>query len=154
MKTNSKESKGRACLIIGIAGCLIMTATGFAPPEWTQDSRQQQPNTDSPIGTWRGQSKCLVRPSGCRDEDSVYRVAPVAQSRTRVTLAANKVVDGREVNMGTGECSYSPEKHVLNCPLPNGSAVRFEQSGDSLSGTMTLPDGTAWRKIILHRASG
>jgi hypothetical protein len=41
---------------------------------------------------------------------------------------------------------------VLNCPLPNGNTVRFELKGDTLNGTMTLADGTAWRKITLRRS--
>ena len=108
---------------------------------------------DSPIGTWRGQSTCLVRASACRDEDSVYRVAPVEKSETRVTLEANKIENGQEVNMGTSECSYSSSTHVLNCPLPNGSTVRFELKGDTLNGTMTRADGSAWRKIELRRSA-
>lgn len=111
--------------------------------------RADQPNT--PVGTWRGESRCLVRPSACRDEDSVYRIAPVAQSQGKLTLDANKVVDGREVNMGTSECSFVTDTQVLTCPLPNGSTIRFDLKADSLNGTMVLADGTEWRKIALRR---
>jgi hypothetical protein len=111
-------------------------------------------SADGPAGTWRGQSTCLVKPSSCRDEDSVYRVAPVARSTTRFSLEANRIQDGREVNMGTSECSYASAARVLNCPLPNGSTVRFDLKGDALTGTMTLADGTVWRKIALRRSSG
>ena len=104
------------------------------------------------VGTWRGESRCMVTPSSCRDEDSVYRIAAVAQSQTKVTLTANKIVDRREINMGTSECSFSPHTHVLKCPLPNGATIRFELKGDSLNGTMTLSDGTEWRKIALRRS--
>ena len=37
--------------------------------------------------------------------------------------------------------------------LPNGSAVRLQLRGDTIEGTMTLRDGTAWRKISLHRVA-
>jgi hypothetical protein len=111
-------------------------------------------SADVPSGTWRGQSTCLVKPSSCRDEDSVYRIAAVARSETRFTLDANRIQDGREVNMGTSECSYAPATHVLTCPLPNKSTVRFDLTGDALTGTMTLADGTVWRKIALRRSSG
>jgi len=107
---------------------------------------------ESPVGTWRGQSTCQVKASACRDEDSVYRAAAVPKSETRITLSANKIVNGQEVNMGTSECSYSPATHALDCPLPNGNTVRLTLDGDTLNGTMTLADGTAWRKIELRRA--
>jgi hypothetical protein len=122
------------------------TATGRSPSTRTNAA-------DSPIGTWRGQSTCLVKASACRDEDSVYRAAAVAKSETRVALEANKIVDGKEVNMGTSECSYSPATHLLNCPLPNGNTVRFKLKGETLNGTMTLADGTRWRSIALRRSA-
>lgn len=112
-------------------------------------SHADQGNT--PIGAWRGESKCMVTPSACRDEDSLYRIAAVADADTKLTLTADKIVDGKEVDMGASECSFSPDTHVLNCPLPNGSVVRFELKGDSLNGTMTLANGTVWRKIALRR---
>jgi hypothetical protein len=111
----------------------------------------QAPPRNTPVGTWRGDSKCLVTPSACRDEDSVYRIAAIAPSQTKLTLTANKIVDGREISMGTSECSFFPDTHALKCPLPNGSSIRFELKADSLNGTMTLSDGTEWRKITLRR---
>lgn len=128
-----------AVVVFGAVLCLLPVATPDA--------------ADTPIGTWRGQSTCLVKASACRDEDSVYRVAAVEKSETRVTLEANKIADGKEVNMGTSECAYSSSTHVLNCPLPNGSTVRLTLKNDVLSGTMTLADGTAWRTIALRRSA-
>jgi hypothetical protein len=123
--------------VLGAALCLLSATLNAA---------------DSPVGTWRGQSTCQVKASACRDEDSVYRAAAVPKSETRITLSANKIVNGQEVNMGTSECSYSPATHALDCPLPNGNTVRLTLDGDTLNGTMTLADGTAWRKIELRRA--
>ena len=111
----------------------------------------QSDQRNSAVGTWRGPSTCVVTASSCRDEDSLYRIVAVAGSQTKMNLTGNKVVDGREINMGTSECSFSSDTQVLKCPLPNGSAIRFELKGDSLSGTMTLSDGTEWRKIALRR---
>ena len=150
VQTHLKGSNGTVLLSLAAVCWLLLVATNAASPLARQDSRDGQ-NPDSPVGTWRGKSTCVVRPSGCRDEDSVYRVTATAGSDTRVMLAANKLVNGQEVNMGTSECSYSPATRVLRCPLPNGSALRFEISGESLNGTMVLKDGTTWRKIVLHR---
>jgi hypothetical protein len=115
----------------------------------SMSSQTEQRNTA--VGTWRGQSKCVVTASACRDEDSLYRGVAVAGSQTKMTLTADKIVDGREISMGTSECSFSLDTHVLKCPLPNGAAIRFELKGDSLNGTMTLSDGTEWRRIALRR---
>jgi hypothetical protein len=111
----------------------------------------QSDHANNPTGAWRGESRCLVKQSACRDEDSLYRIAAVAHSDAKLTITANKIVDGKEVKMGTSECSFSPDTHLLKCPLPNGSTVTFELKGDSLNGTMTLADGTEWRKIALKR---
>ena len=106
--------------------------------------------TNNPVGTWRGESKCLVKPSACRDEDSVYRVSKTDQP-DKVNLSANKVVDGREVNMGSGDCAYDAKAGSLDCPLPNGNSIHFLIDGDSMEGKFTLRDGTRWRKISLRR---
>jgi hypothetical protein len=126
--------------------CSLLGA-GALPASTQADQR------NTPVGTWRGESKCLVTPSACRDEDSVYRIVAVAQSQTKVTLTANRIVDRTEINMGTSECSFSSATHALKCPLPNGATVRFELKGDSLNGTMTLADGTKWRQITLRRSA-
>lgn len=105
------------------------------------------------VGAWRGESKCVVTQSACHDEDSLYRIAAVAHSDTKLTITGNRIADGKEVNMGTSECSFSPDTRALKCPLPNGSIVALELKGDALNGTMTLADGTEWRKIALRRVS-
>src|SRR5215468_4491210 len=87
--------------------CLIVCSAYMLPGAISVSAGvDQKPGTAfSPVGIWRGESKCVVKPSACRDEDSVYRISAVAQAETRVTLSANKIVDGQEVNMGTSECS-------------------------------------------------
>ena len=138
-------------LLVGLIVCSAYMLCGMMSVSAGVD---QKPGTaSSPVGIWRGESKCVVKPSGCHDEDSVYRISAVAQAETRITLSANKIVDGREVNMWTGECSYSPETRTVGCSLPNGSKVHFQQDGDSLIGEMRMSDGTLWRKISLRRPS-
>jgi hypothetical protein len=109
-------------------------------------------STIRPVGTWKGESTCLVRPSGCNDEDSVYRFSKALQEN-QVTLSANKIVNGKEINMGTGLCEYRAAKSVVECPLPNGSTIHFDVAGDAMQGTMKLKDGKPWRNIRLRRTS-
>ena len=108
-------------------------------------------SASSPVGVWRGQSVCVVKPSACRDEDSVYRISPDPKSEDRVILSGNKMVNGNEVNMGTGDCTYHRNANTLDCPLPGGNSLQLEVNGNSITGKMTLQDGTLWRKISLKR---
>ena len=109
------------------------------------------PSDSSPIGAWRGDSTCLVRPSACTDEDSKYRFAADDSTPDRVRLTAAKVVNDREVVMGTSDCRYDSQKQALDCPLPNDTAMHFDVNGSTMTGTMKLRDGTLWRKIALQR---
>ena len=114
-------------------------------------SAQEPAKTETPVGTWRGESKCLVRPSGCNDEDSLYRFSASGNAPDKLRLSGNKIVSGREVNMGDMDCRYNAKGQKIDCPLRNGASMHFELSGNTINGTMTLGDGTAWRKISLHK---
>lgn len=106
---------------------------------------------NDPAGTWRGESSCVVKPSACRDEDSLYRVSRKGNAPDRVNLSANKIVDGKEVNMGSTECAYNAKLHSIDCPLPKGLSLHLQVSGDATEGKLTLGNGTLWRKISLRR---
>ena len=109
------------------------------------------PKSDKgPVGIWRGESRCVVRPSACNDETALYRIA--ANARDRVMVSAGKIVDRREVSMGSSECSYIVKTHLIDCSLPNGNSLHLEVKGDTIEGTYILRDGTLWRNISLHRA--
>ena len=104
---------------------------------------------ESPEGAWRGQSVCVVRPSACHDEEALYRISRVAANR--LNLSGNKIVDGKEVNMGSGECDYDAKAGTVDCPLPGENSLHLEIKGRSMQGLMTLHDGTVWRKISLRK---
>lgn len=133
-----------AALTIAAGAVSIKNGQGSA------DTSKRQ-SADSPVGTWRGESTCVVKPSACHDEDSVYRISETAQSPNKLTLSGNKIVDGKEINMGSGECAYDAKAGTIDCPLPNGNSIHLEVKGKSMQGTMTLKDGTLWRKISLHK---
>ena len=110
------------------------------------------PKSDKgPVGIWRGESRCVVKPSACNDETALYRIASTS-AQDRVMVSAGKIVNGEEVSMGSSECSYTVKTHVIACSLPNGSSVHLEVKGDTIEGTYTLHDGRPWRNISLHRA--
>lgn len=139
------------CLLLLYPFCITMTAAGGSAELQGESSGKP----DSPAGDWRGMSICQVKPSGCHDEDSLYHVRPTETTPGKFELQADKIVDGEPVTMGTGPCSYDAAKSELSCPIAqNGALMRFRLHGDEMLGTMTLADGTTWRKITLKRVRG
>ena len=102
------------------------------------------------MGDWHGSSTCLVRPSACHDEEALYHVRAVAGDPAKFSMQADKVVDGKPVEMGTSDCTYDPAKKFLHCTFERGY-VDLSLEGDKLSGAMFLPDKTRWRDIKLTR---
>jgi hypothetical protein len=109
------------------------------------------PADDALVGNWRGDSTCLVRPSACVDEKSLYRIKKLDQPN-HYSVQGDKIVNGQPVNMGTFDCVFAPEKQELSCQLPKG-AVHLALRGTRLKGAMSLADGTLWRNISLGKDS-
>ena len=134
--------------ILWVAGLNIL---GVA----AEDARgaHQTATADSAIfGDWRGESICVVRESACHDEDSLYHVTKLAEKPGWVSIKLDKIVNGERVTMGVMDCSYGAAKQSLTCEFPRG-VMRFTVSDNKMEGTMTLPDGTLWRKITLRKTS-
>lgn len=102
------------------------------------------------VGDWRGDSVCVVRPSACVDEKSLYHIRKIGDQPNRFSMQGDKIVDGRPVNMGTADCVYAPDTHVLTCDLPAGS-IHLTLRETRLEGTMHLSDGRLWRNISLEK---
>ena len=102
-------------------------------------------------GVWRGHSTCVVKSSPCHDEVNVYRITPIAGRPNWYTVSADKVVDGKEVEMGSGEWRYDNGKRTLTGELPRG-VITLKLDGDKLEGTFTLPNKTVLRRITLKKS--
>ena len=127
---------------------VVVFATGIALAEL--QSGQKPAEGPSPVGDWRGDSICQVRPSACHDEDSLYHVTKTAGKPGQFSLQADKIVDGKPETMGTSECSYDAAKQTLDCPLGRAT-VKFTVTDNTMEGVMLLPDKTVWRKITLKK---
>ncbi|HKW89446.1 MAG TPA: hypothetical protein VJN21_11895 [Candidatus Acidoferrales bacterium] len=70
-----------------------------------QTSGQKMPDNGAAklVGTWRGASTCMVKDSPCRDEINVYHISAVAGKPDTFSVVGTKIVEGREVVMGTTE---------------------------------------------------
>lgn len=133
---------------IGITGFAIVTVLAYRAGAQSPSPPQSK---SSPVGTWRGTSLCLVRPSACHNEVVVYRIA-----RTKVpdslTMDARKIVRGEEQEMGVLNCRFTSSDRLLTCLIPGG-IWRFRIHSDSLVGELRLPDNTKFRDVRAARAA-
>jgi hypothetical protein len=110
----------------------------------------QAATRSDPVGTWRGTSLCLVKPSACHDEVVVYRITRTSK-RDSLSMDARKIVNGVEEEMGILGCELTTPAGPLTCTLPRG-AWSFTVRGDSLIGDLRLSDGTKFRDVRTVRA--
>jgi hypothetical protein len=138
----------QAAKVLAMVALVVLTSPlcSAAPQE-----KQAALDESIAVGDWRGESICVVRESACHDEDSLYHVARLPEKPGWISMKLDKIVNGKPVTMGTMECSYDAVKQSLYCEFPRGQ-MRFTISGNKLEGTMTLSDGTLWRKLSLKRS--
>ena len=102
------------------------------------------------VGAWRGNSVCMVKNSPCHDEINVYRFAEIAGKPRSVLVTGSKVVDDKEIVMGTVAWKYEPEKQALEWEGPHGT-FRLTVQGEKMEGTLTDRDGVVYRRIYLKK---
>jgi hypothetical protein len=138
------HSSGAAIRLIGLAFASLLARGADA------QSPSQQPAVTTPVGTWRGTSVCLVRPSACNDEIVVYRIAHTTAADS-LTLDARKIVRGEEQEMGVLTCRFTSPNGPLTCALPRAT-WQFRVRNDSLVGELRLSDNTKYRDVRTVRA--
>ena len=104
----------------------------------------------NPVGVWRGTSKCMVRPSACNDETTVYRIARVNASDS-LTIDGRRIVNGQEVEMGVLGCRSAASGAQVTCAMPNG-VWHFTIRGDSLVGELRSPNNKKVRDVGTSRS--
>jgi hypothetical protein len=101
-------------------------------------------------GTWRGNSECVLKNSRCRDEINVYRFSEVAGRPGWFSGVGSKLMNGKEISMGTLEWNYDVEKHILRSEN-SGATFRLVVDGSRIEGSLTLADNTVYRRIHLKK---
>jgi hypothetical protein len=101
-------------------------------------------------GIWRGQSSCTQKESACHDETVVYRFSPLQEKPGSFSVSADKIVDGKAVNMGILEFQYFEDQQALVCKYAQG-VWRLTVDGKEMEGTLTRPDGSLFRRVRLHK---
>ena len=109
-------------------------------------------STVSPItGTWRGASECVQTTSPCHDEVNVYRFTEIPGKPNAFSGTASKIVDGKEIQIGTLEWTFDPQWHALEAEA-SGNTFHLVVMGNRLEGTLKTPDKVIYRRIHLQRA--
>ena len=138
-----KIPKGAALMALLLA---FLVATLFAViqalPRSVQDTQQL-------VGNWQGDSICQVKPSSCHDEKVVYHISKGGDPND-VVVSADKIVDGKAVNMGSGTYSYDKKTATL-LNERDGWIWRLKVEGDRITGTLKKPDNTVFRRVTLER---
>lgn len=128
--------------LVAVVSLLACTAGAQSAP--------RPPAPATAVGVWRGTSVCLVRPSACKDEVIVFRIAQ-AKAADSVTLDGRKVVGGMEEEMGVLACRFTAQEGQMTCALPQG-VWRFRVRRDSLVGELRLTDSTKVRDVRAIRS--
>src|SRR5260370_24485191 len=139
-----------------IAVCLAasLLPAGVATSQTAPANDRTADDESRLAGTWRGDSLWVEKGPACHDEIAVYRIAAIPGKRGYLLVllvTGGKVVDGKEIVMGSGEWRYDSGKHTLTGELPRG-VITLKLDGDKLEGTFTLPDKTVLRRITLKKS--
>jgi hypothetical protein len=109
---------------------------------------------DPLLGRWQGTSICTKARSACRDEVVVYHVTRGPQA-DMVIVDAKKIVDGKELDMGTLDFHVDFAKHTMTAHFDNGrvaSRWTFTWTPTEMKGTaVLLPSEEVGRNVSLRR---
>lgn len=116
-------------------------------------TRRQQ--VDDPVaGTWKGTSICQVKDSPCRDEIAIYHAEKLPGGKA-YRLQMNKIMDGKEVEMGPLDFAYNESQQTLiaeNSSAKGKGIWHFKITGKTMHGTLTIENNVLYRVIDLHKA--
>ena len=107
------------------------------------------------LGTWEGESKCMVVNSPCHDEHVVYEIKADPKAADHFLVDAYKIVAGQRDYMGTLACQYPVAPGVLRCIGRRPDDVwTFNVSGNTMTGTLTTgAEKQLFRKVSVSRTN-
>ena len=106
------------------------------------------------VGVWEGESKCTVANSPCRDEHVVYRISANKDNPKKLTIDADKIVNGSPQFMGTIGCEYHAGQSLLTCTAntPKQDEWELRVAGDTMTGTLKIGvEKTLYRRIAVRK---
>ena len=105
------------------------------------------------LGHWTGTSICTAVRPACHDEIASYWIKH-GPANDVVTIDAGKIVDGKDVLMGTTDFHVDFATHVLTGFVEMNKQrypITLAWSGDTITGTYKQPDGQVIRNIRLTK---
>ena len=135
----------------GLFAAYSMVAQGEMP------ARPKGSEISKLVGDWFGESVCVNKEKfpACKDEHVVYHVAVASGKTDTVTIAADKIVNGKPEAMGTADFVYDARKQTLTSEFKNDRShgiFELAVKGDLLEGTLsTLPERTLVRRIKVKK---
>jgi hypothetical protein len=112
-------------------------------------AKAQPSSPDGTIpGTWKGISICQVKDSPCHDENVIYHISPI-QGTDSFNIAANKVINGKEIEMGVIGCKLDRANHRLVSSAGN-SVWTLNFKDKELDGNLVF-NGTLYRIVKLTK---
>jgi len=108
-----------------------------------------QSKEDSLIGDWAGTSKCQLKNSACHDENVIYHISH-GSGADLYRIDADRIVDGKAVDMGELDFKFDKGSHTLTCVYPQGTWVLVADK-THIDGTLTTPDKVLFRRISLTK---
>lgn len=147
----AKYFQVRWCVAFIRAGIAILGVAALAIGQTAAGENATSEDFASLVGYWTGESSCQVQPSACHNEKVLYRIAKSSDNSTSaVKVSAYKIVDGREVLMGSGNWTYDKDKGILVWEGPVG-VWKLTIHGNKMEGTLTLADKTVFRRMTLKK---
>jgi hypothetical protein len=107
------------------------------------------------IGSWEGESKCMVPNSPCHDEHVLIQISEDKKDPFQLNADAYKIIEGSPEFMGTLACHYESKVGALSCTSSSREKDdwEFHVTGDTMAGRLLVDDGkTLYRRITLRRS--
>jgi|SRR5579862_2318705 len=139
-------------LLVAAASLLLGRAQEASAPQQPPSSKGAPPANSAQItGIWRGNSVCIVANGPCHNEANVYRFSEVPGTSNRFSCTGSKVVDGKEIVIGSSEWTYDPSTHLLQT-VTSSPSIRLTLDHDILDGALFLRNSTVYRHIHLKKS--
>jgi hypothetical protein len=139
----------RSCEVLpaGLVICsLLIVGTALAA-----EARPDADDESRLFGDWKGESIVVARGSIAKDEVVVWHISK-AKEPGKVWVTADKIVNGRSITMGASEWVHDQTKKTITWKTKVG-VWKLSVDGDTMKGTLTLPDRTVFRRVSLRRSS-
>ena len=152
---NISEARKRLRIVALIISMALIIASMFATESGAQNKNNVADEREKLVGDWTGESLCQGYRPACHDERVVYHISKTLDKPDTVTLAADKIVDGKPEQMGVLEFKYDSEKGTLTSEFTRGNTHGLWEltvKGDEMEGTLIiLPDKTIGRRVKVKK---